>query len=175
MKERRYYYSTRDLLMMAALAALGGVSSTYINALGDLVQSVLGFAGTTQWASGLHVLWLILAIGLTRKQGAGTLTGILKGGVELLSGNTHGLLVLLVDVAAGLVLDAIMLAFQQRERRLPYALAGGAASASNVFIFQLFAALRTEHVVIVVDSATLRTIFARFHFLAATGAKLGVG
>ena len=77
----RYYYSTRDLLMMAALAALGGVASTYINALGDAVQSVVGFAGTTQWAAGLHVLWLILAVGLTGKQGAGTITGVLKGAV----------------------------------------------------------------------------------------------
>jgi len=144
MQGRRYYYSTRDLLMMAALAALGGVSSTYINALGDLVQSVFGFAGTTQWASGLHVLWLVLAAGLTRKQGAGTLTGILKGCVELLSGNTHGLLVLLVDIAAGMILDLVLLAFRQRERRLPYALAGGLASASNVFIFQLFAALPAD-------------------------------
>jgi hypothetical protein len=55
-EQRRTYFSTRDLLMMAALAALGGVAGTYINALGDVFQSVLGFAGTTQWAAGLHVL-----------------------------------------------------------------------------------------------------------------------
>ena len=79
MDQRRYYFSTRDLLMMAALAALGGVVSTYVNAIGDFFQSILGFAGTTQWAAGLHVLWLTLAVGLTGKQGAGTVTGILKG------------------------------------------------------------------------------------------------
>jgi hypothetical protein len=38
MDQRRYYFSTRDLLMMAALAALGGVVSTYVNAIGDLFQ-----------------------------------------------------------------------------------------------------------------------------------------
>lgn len=144
MMQKRSYYSTRDLLMMAALAALGGVSSTYINTLGDLFQSVLGFAGTTQWAAGLHVLWLILAVGLTRKQGAGTITGILKGAVELLTGNTHGVLVFLVDITAGILVDIGILPFFRQERMLGYAFAGGIAAASNVFVFQLFAALPAD-------------------------------
>ena len=112
--------------------------------LGDLFQSVLGFAGTTQWAAGLHVLWLILAAGLTRKAGAGTITGILKGAVELLTGNTHGILILLVDVAAGLLVDLGLLPFRNRDSLPAYALAGGLGSASNVFVFQLFAALPAD-------------------------------
>jgi len=144
MGQRRYYFSTRDLLMMAALAALGGVAGTYINTIGDLFQSILGFAGTTQWAAGLHVLWLALAVGLTGKQGAGTVTGVLKGVVELLSGNTHGLLVLLVDVVAGLLVDLGFLPFRDKNSLPAYALAGGLASASNVFVFQLFASLPAD-------------------------------
>lgn len=144
MARRPFYFSTRDLLMMAALAALGGVTSTYINALGDLVQSVVGFVGTTQWAAGLHVLWLVLAVGLTRKQGAGTLTGILKGAVELLSGNTHGLLVLLVDLSAGILVDLGVLLFRKKDSPVALAIAGGLASASNVFVFQLFASLPAD-------------------------------
>ena len=118
MEQRRIYFTTRDLLMMAALAALGGVVSTYVNAIGDLFQSVLGFAGTTQWAAGLHVLWLTLAVGLTRKQGAGTITGLLKGGVELLTGNTHGLLVVLVDIVAGLLVDLGFLPFRKKDSQI---------------------------------------------------------
>jgi len=144
MDSKRYYFSTRDLLMMAALAALGGVVGTYVNALGDLFQALFGFAGTTQWAAGLHVLWLTLAVGLTGKQGAGTFTGVLKGAVELLSGNTHGLLVVLVDVVAGLLVDVGFLPFRDKERLPAYVLAGGLASASNVFVFQLFAALPAD-------------------------------
>ncbi len=144
MDQRRYYFSTRDLLMMAALAALGGVTSTYVNAIGDLFQSVTGFAGTTQWAAGLHVLWLTLAVGLTRKQGAGTITGLLKGGVELLTGNTHGLLVVLVDVVAGLLVDLGFLPFKKKDSLAAYCLAGGLASASNVFVFQLFASVPAD-------------------------------
>ncbi len=144
MTSQRYLYSTRDLLMMAAMAALGGVASTYINFIGDFFQSFLGFAGTTQWAAGFHVLWLILAVGLTRKPGAGTITGIIKGGVELFTGNTHGLLVVLVDIVAGLLVDLGLLPFRKRESWFGYAVAGGVASASNVFVFQLFAAIPAD-------------------------------
>jgi ABC-type thiamin/hydroxymethylpyrimidine transport system permease subunit/DMSO/TMAO reductase YedYZ molybdopterin-dependent catalytic subunit len=144
MTRRRSYFSTRDLLMMAALAALGGVVSTYVNAIGDFFQSIFGFAGTTQWAAGLHVLWLTLAVGLTRKQGAGTLTGILKGCVELLTGNTHGLLVVLVDVVAGLLVDLGFLPFRDKDSLPAYCLAGGLAAASNVFVFQLFASVPAD-------------------------------
>jgi len=138
--ERRYYLTTRDLLLMAALAALGGVSGTAINAVGDALQAALGFSGTMQWAAGLHVLWLVLAVGLTGKGGAGTITGLLKGAVEFLSGNTHGVLILLIDFVAGLLVDAAVLPFRRKDRLLPLTLAGGLATASNVFVFQLFAA-----------------------------------
>jgi len=135
----RYHFSTRDLVMMAVLAALGGVTSTAVNALGDAVQAALGFAGTTQWAAGLHVVWLVLAVGLTGKGGAGTVTGLLKGGVELLSGNTHGVLVVLIDVIAGLLVDVGFWPFRNKDTVTAYGLAGGLAAASNVFVFQLFA------------------------------------
>jgi energy-coupling factor transport system substrate-specific component len=144
MDQRRTYFTTRDLLMMAALAALGGVVSTYVNAIGDFFQSIFGFAGTTQWAAGLHVLWLTLAVGLTRKQGSGTVTGVLKGLVELLTGNTHGLLVVLVDVVAGFLVDLGFLPFRKKDSLAAYCLAGGLASASNVFVFQLFAAVPAD-------------------------------
>ena len=136
----RFHFSTRDLLMMAALAAMGGVTGTAINAIGDALQAVFGFAGSMQWAAGLHVLWLVLAVGLTRKAGAGTVTGLLKGTIEFLSGNTHGILVLLIGLVAGLFVDLGVLPFRRRDTFPAYGLAGGLAAASNVFVFQLFAA-----------------------------------
>ena len=144
MKRTKTYFTTRDLLMMAALAALGGVVSTYVNAIGDFMQSIFGFAGTNQWAAGLHVLWLTLAVGLTRKQGAGTVTGILKGGVELLTGNTHGLMIVLVDVVAGLMVDVGFLPFRRKDSLVAYCVAGGLAAVSNVFVFQLFASVPAD-------------------------------
>jgi energy-coupling factor transport system substrate-specific component len=144
MERQRYYFSTRDLLIMAALAALGGVAGTYIKILSDLARSLVGVTGATQWAAGLHIIWLTLAVGLTGKQGAGTVTGILKGAVELLTGNPHGLIVVLVDIVAGLCVDLGFLPFRDKDRLPAYVLAGGLAAGSNVIVFQLFASLPAD-------------------------------
>jgi len=144
MKKDRYYFSTRDLLMMAALAALGGVAGTYISAAGRVINSLIGIPGSMQWAAGLHVLWLTLAVGLTGKQGAGTVAGLLKGFVELLTGNPHGLLVMLVDIVAGVLVDVGFLPFRDKDRLPGYLLAGGLSAFSNVIILQLFAVLPAD-------------------------------
>ena len=135
------YFSTRDLMMMAALAAVGGVAGTYINFIGDFFQSFLGFSGTTQWAAGLHVIWIMLAAAIVRKPGTATATGILKGFVELLSGNTHGLLVLIVNILAGLIVDLVLLPNKDKQPGWIFYLAAGLSSASNIFVFQFFASI----------------------------------
>jgi energy-coupling factor transport system substrate-specific component len=139
--KKRFYFSTRDLLIMAVLAALGGVASTYINTLSDAVHAVLGIPGATQWAAGLHVLWIVLAMGISGKTGTGTLTGVMKGAVELMSGNSHGVIILLVNLVAGLLVDFGFLIFRNKGSLLPYLLAGGLATGSNVLVFQLFATM----------------------------------
>ncbi|MBG0783815.1 MAG: ECF transporter S component [Anaerolineaceae bacterium] len=157
--KRHFYFTTRDLLIMAVLAALGGVASTYINALGDAVEAFLGFPGATQWAAGLHVIWIVLAIAITGKPGTGVLIGALKGAVELMSGNSHGVIVLLVDLVAGLLVDFGFLLFKNKKSLLPYILAGGLASGSNVLVFQIFATLPEN---IVAASAILILFLAAF-------------
>lgn len=139
--KNKFYFTTRDLLIMAVLAALGGVASTYINALSDTVQAILGFAGASQWAAGLHVIWIVLAFAITGKPGTGIMTGILKGAVELMSGNSHGVIILLIDLVAGLLVDFGFLIFRNKRNLLPYLVAGGLASGSNVLVFQIFATL----------------------------------
>jgi len=124
---------------MAVLAALGGVTSTYINTLGDAVEAFLGSAGGSQWAAGLHVIWIVLAMGITGKPGTGIFIGLLKGFIELLSGNSHGIIILLVDLVAGLLVDFSFLLFRNKRSLFPYLIAGGLASGSNVIVFQIFA------------------------------------
>jgi ABC-type thiamin/hydroxymethylpyrimidine transport system permease subunit len=135
------YFSTRDLLIIAVLAALGGVASTYINTLGDAVHAALGMPGATQWAAGLHVIWIVLSVGILRKPGTGTVAGIFKGAVELMSGNSHGVIILLVNLVAGLVVDFGFLLFQKKQSLWPYLVAGGLATGSNVLVFQVFATI----------------------------------
>lgn len=139
--KQNFYFSTRDLLIMAVLSALGGVTSTYVNALSDTVHAILGFPGASQWAAGLHVIWIVLAMGIVRKTGTGTATGILKGTVELMSGNSHGVIILLVNLVAGLLVDFGFLIIQNKRSIAAFLLAGGLAAGSNVLVFQLFATL----------------------------------
>ncbi len=160
----RYRFATRDLLIMAGLAGLSGAASTAINALGDAVQAILGFAGTTQWAAGLHTTLLLLVPALVGKPGAATITGILKGAVEILSGNTHGMLVVLVDIAAGLLIDLTLLGFRRRDGWLAMMVAGAIAAASNVVVFQLFASTPED---------VLRYVWAIAALAAVSGATLG--
>jgi len=129
---------------MAVLAALGGVTSTYINTISDAVHAALGFPGASQWAAGLHVIWIVLAMGILRKPGTGTVMGILKGVIELMSGNSHGVIILLVDLVAGILVDFGFLLFSKKRNLFPYLLAGGLATGSNVLVFQLFATIPTN-------------------------------
>jgi hypothetical protein len=50
----------------------------------------------------------------------------------------------LVDVVAGLLVDLGFLPFKNKDSLLAYCLAGGLASASNVFVFQLFASVPAD-------------------------------
>ncbi len=138
---KAFYFSTRDLLIMAVLAALGGVTSTYVNNVGNAVRAVLGFPGATQWAAGLHTIWIVLAMGILRKTGTGTAIGLIKGVVELMSGNSHGIIILLINLVAGLLVDFGFLVFRNKQSLPAYVLAGGLSAGSNVIIFQLFATL----------------------------------
>jgi len=126
---------------MAALAALGGVSSTMMSNIRAAVHAVVGLPGGMQFTAGVHVVWLIIAVGLVRKPGAATVTGLLKGTVELLSGNLHGLLVILYAVLAGVGVDLVWLLLGRRHRPVTYMLAGGVGTASNVLVLPFLASL----------------------------------
>lgn len=134
---KKYYLSNRDLLVIAVLSGIGGVMSTYVGYLGNLLNRVFGVPfGAGQFVSGLHVFWIILAAGLVRKPGAATAAGLLKGVIEVLTGSSHGVSIILVSLVQGLLVDMVLLVVR-RHSLAGYMLAGGVAAASNVFVFQL--------------------------------------
>ncbi|MCF6096888.1 ECF transporter S component [Thermovorax subterraneus] len=134
---RKYYFSNRDLLVIAVLSGMGGVMSTYAGYLGNLLNRILGVPfGAGQFVSGLHVFWFILVAGLIRRLGAATAAGMLKGVVELLTGSTHGVAIVLVSLVQGLLVDVVLLV-ARRHNLASYMLAGGVSAASNVFVFQI--------------------------------------
>ncbi len=137
----RHFFTTRDLVIIAILAALGGALSTYIGYLGNLINRMLGVPfGAGQFMAGLHIIWILLAIGLTRKRGAGTITGVVKGLVEFFMGSTHGVVVVIVCAIQGAVADGVLFSDRVKAERkvVPYAIAGGLSAMTNVLVFQTF-------------------------------------
>ena len=134
-----YYFTTRNLVTIAVLSALGGALSTFVGYLGLLLNTAVGTPfGAGQFLSGLHVFWIILTAGLIRKTGSATAAGLLKGFVEFFTGSTHGIIVVLVSLIQGLIIDIGFYAIGQRESLPLWSIISGFAAASNVLIFQLF-------------------------------------
>lgn len=78
--------------------------SVPIGHAGNMLKAVPGLSiVTSQVLSGMHVTWLILASVLVRKKGAGTMTGIIKGLVEMCLFSYHGVFVLIMSAVEGLV------------------------------------------------------------------------
>ena len=141
---RKHYFSLHELLTMAALAALGGVSSAAVSNVRAVLHAVVPSPIGIQPLAGIHVLWPVLAAGLVRKSGAATITGLLAGTVEMLSGNPHGLLVVVYGVLGGLGVDVVWLLLGGRHRVITYVLAGGVGAATNVLVFVYAASLPAE-------------------------------
>lgn len=132
----RFRFDLRDLVLIALLSAVGGVLSTYVGYLGNLINRLFGVPfGAGQLIAGVHVLWPLLARAIIRKFGSGTMTGLIKGLVEFLSGGTHGIVIVLISVIEGLFIDVGMSMSTRRSLGVMM-LAGAGASATNVFVFQ---------------------------------------
>jgi len=164
MKER-FYFSTRDLVTIAILSALGGVLSTYIGYLGNLINTTLGVPfGAGQVMAGLHIFWMIVAYAIVPRFGTGTLVGILKGMVELFAGSAHGVPVVLVSLIEGLLVDMTFAVFR-KPSTVAFVAAGAIASASNVFTFQAlyFSAVPITYILLIAAMAAISgAVFAGY-------------
>ncbi|UCE59823.1 MAG: ECF transporter S component [Phycisphaerales bacterium] len=138
---RGHFFSLHELLIMAALGALGGVSGSAVSLVRAAVHALVALPGGMQFLGGIHVLWPVLAVGLVRKPGAATVTGLLQGAVELLSGNPHGLLVLAYGAMAGLGVDTVWILLGGRHRLATFLLAGGVGASTNVLVLKIAGSL----------------------------------
>ncbi|UCG01125.1 MAG: ECF transporter S component [Candidatus Heimdallarchaeota archaeon] len=138
-KKGQYYYETSDLVIIALFCALGGILSTFVGYLGNLINRILGIPfGGGQILAGLHIFWIIFIYLLTnRKIGVAFFTGIVKGFIEFFSGSAHGILVLLISGTQGLIIEIILILFLSSNNKMIISFASGLASTSNVFIQQL--------------------------------------
>ncbi|NYT11210.1 MAG: sulfite oxidase [Methanomassiliicoccales archaeon] len=161
----RFYFSTRDLVTIAILSALGGVLSTYIGYLGNLINTTLGVPfGAGQIMAGLHIFWMIVAYAIIPRFGTGTLVGLLKGTVELFAGSAHGVPIVLVSLVEGILVDMTFAVFR-KPTTVSFVCAGALASASNVFVFQAlyFASVPFTYILLIAAMAAISgAVFAGY-------------
>ena len=134
--QHRYFFSVHETLIMAALAALGGVSGAAVSNVRAALHTFVVLPGGIgmQFLAGIHVVWLVLAVGLVRKPGAATITCLLQGGVEVLSGSPHGVLVLVYTGLAGLCVDLAWILLGRRDHLVVYVIVGALGTATNALV-----------------------------------------
>jgi len=133
----KYYFSTRDLVLIAVISSLGGVLSTYVGYLGNMLNNLMGVPfGAGQFMAGLHIFWIMLVYGLTKKKGTALMAGFLKGFVEFLSGGKLGILAVALTVFQAAIIEISFLFISNPKTKM-YAIVGGLSTAANIVFFQL--------------------------------------
>ncbi|NLG99687.1 MAG: ECF transporter S component [Chloroflexi bacterium] len=123
-----FNYTTRDIVIIAVVAAIAGVVNTGIGNLWYLANSSLGplggalLQGAFMWAYVL-VMWLI------RKPGAAIFLGLIETAVEVLLGNASGIGTLGWGVTQGLGVELVMAISGYQHYGIVAALAAGASAS----------------------------------------------
>jgi energy-coupling factor transport system substrate-specific component len=139
-KKKGWYFSTMDLLTMAAIAVVGALFSSYVwNALMGVMTPVFAFLGPIGWigAVGVYMIWPVIVGLLICKPGAVTLYSLVQGFVEMLFGNPFGAMAIVYAGVEGLGLDIGMGLFRWKPKLAGAMIGGGLGSVivSEVYIF----------------------------------------
>lgn len=123
-----FNYTTRDIVIIAVIAAITGVVNTGVAQVWNLANSSLGplggalLQGSFMWAYVL-VMWLV------RKPGAAIFLGLIESAVEILLGNPAGIGTLGWGLTQGIGIEAVMAVCSYQKYGLLTALMAGAASS----------------------------------------------
>ena len=116
-----------DYIYSTIIGVLGGIISSLIP-FSLLIKVWYPFTGGTQLVSGHHVIWGVIAYGLTKKKSNIYLTMITKGILEFLLGDPWGLLILFVNTMEAALLSVgfyVMEKLGEGETKLGWGIAGG--------------------------------------------------
>jgi len=113
-------FSVKDLIIIAAMAALGIAVKAVITPLIHLASAPLFIPGGSL-GGGLYMMWLVMAAGITGKRGAATLAGLVQAILVILTGvgGSHSLLSLFSYTLPGLAIDAWLIVSRHRICCLP--------------------------------------------------------
>ena len=115
-------FSVKDLILIAAMAALGIAVKTVVSPIIHTASAPLFIPGGAL-GGGIYMMWLVLAVGLTGKCGSATLAGLVQAILIILTGgsSSHGLLSLVSYTMPGLAIDVWLLISRHRLCCLPCA------------------------------------------------------
>lgn len=108
-------FSVKDLVLIAAMAAVGIAVKPIVVPLVHLVSTPLLIPGGSL-AGGLYMMWLVVAMGLTGKRGTGTLVGVVQAILVMVTGvsGSHGAMSLVSYILPGIVMDVGLLLIRHR-------------------------------------------------------------
>lgn len=126
--KKSFAYSTRDIVVIAVIAAIAGVVNTGVGNVWYLLNTSLGPLGGAL-LQGSFVWAYILAAWLVRKPGTALMVGIIEAVVEILLGNAAGVGTLGWGITQGLGIELVLLICAYGRYGLIAALAAGAAAS----------------------------------------------
>ncbi len=136
---RRPSYSTKDILTIAAISAIGGIVGAFlIGPWAKLIEGVLGPFGAAL-DNPFFIFWATLAGIIIPKPGVALATSCLMSLVEVLAGSLDGSIVLIFGVLQGIGLELGFAIFAYRRHPLsPFvscALGGVGCAISLMYVF----------------------------------------
>ena len=138
------YFTVRDLILIAAMAALGVALKPVINPIVHLITTPLQIPGGSL-AGGLYMMWIVVAMGLTGKRLTPTMVGLVQAILVMITGITgsHGAMSLISYTLPGIVVDLALLIMNHRVCCLPCSFVAGmlanvtGTACTNMIFFNL--------------------------------------
>jgi len=121
-------YSTRNIVIIAIIAAIAGVVNTGVGNVWYLLNTSLGPLGG-DLLQGAFMWAYVLAAYLVRKPGAALLVGVIESSVEILLGNAAGIGTLGWGLSQGIGIEAVILICGYKKYGMLTALLAGAAAS----------------------------------------------
>lgn len=123
-----FNYTTRDIVIIAVIAAIAAVVNTGTSILWNMANSTLGPLGGAL-LQGTFMLSYVLTMWLVRKPGAALAVGMIEATIGILLGNPSGIGTLGWGISEGLAIEAVMALVNYMKFDLITALCAGAAAS----------------------------------------------
>jgi len=110
MKRKKPYFNLSDYILIAMMAAMGIAVKVVVTPLAQLLTGPLFIPGGVA-AGGFYMLFLVLAISITRKHGTALITALVQAVLVTVTGTlgSHGAASLLIYSLPGLAVEAMWL------------------------------------------------------------------